>query len=741
MEEIKTYSIPIRNVQFESTDNDQFLRAKFFAIAEGDNLNSSSFEIAGMQKCVESLDYANKPILGAWDKDKISNLGIGDFGGHDSDIGIDKMSGDVYSTYLGEKNERPLGLILPNTAKIEMFKDKQWISFEGLIWSKYNREAVTLLRKRRSNNVSVEIEVLSSFVDERGIEVIQDFTLLGITVIGVEPGIENANLVLDFTLTPQYNEFVRVFSRKINELEGKSSKMEELEFLKKDKFGTGEALSLDLSKESASEDAWGEINKSKLRNDLLVASNYKSLVKKAYLVVLEGWEDAPSENLKYPIVQIKEGKVVYNINGVEAAGAYLMKEKDASYFRSAKAKLNNIRQKLGKDKLMAIFGIETNDDFGEEVSQKQPPIIKMTQTEVMNELFKLLEEKKVLEQAKAEKDEIFENALGEFEMADEDEMAEKQETLNCAKEELEKAECAICEKDKELLSTAEKLLGADKESKLMSDTTDGGTAEKFEETQEGDSDEDECDCGGECKGEDCTCACHSKQCESAENGKVEKSTDAKKDDDEECEEPINDEEYSKICNVLGDGKKFVSKSNSHIVYEQDGELFAIAFTNNDGAIELTGDASKCEKVFARFITGGVAHPDETLPLPLVSVEISSGISQTYTDLKEKDQIIVDVKDEVKEYKETVAVQMSKFEELTDGEQLSGEFRHDVRGKILSSEFANSDNLEMFVKSKLYDMRCGQPLSGTFGATATNKLDKEQTINDKAQNLLKSKYSK
>ena len=122
---IKTYSLPIKNFTIENSENEQFLKTKFYAISEGENLNRSSFDISGMEECVRENDYTFKPILGSWNKNEPSETGFGDFGGHDSELEYDAMSGETYNSYLGEGNERPLGSILPNTAKIEEYKGKK----------------------------------------------------------------------------------------------------------------------------------------------------------------------------------------------------------------------------------------------------------------------------------------------------------------------------------------------------------------------------------------------------------------------------------------------------------------------------------------------------------------------------------------------------------------------------------------------------------------------------------------
>lgn len=691
MNEMKTFSIPIRNVQFESANNEQFLKAKFFAISEGDNLNQSNFEIDGMIKCIETRDYANKPILGAWSKDKITNHGVGDFDGHNSDLNIDSMSGEMYNTYLGENSERPLGLILPGTAKIEEYKGKKWISFEGCIWAKYNKEAVALLRKKRTNNVSVEIEVLSSYEDERGVEIIQDFTLLGITVIGVDPGIKNANLVLDFTLTPQYTEFVKVFSKELSGIKKDESKAD-LEFLEKDKFGTGPELLVDISEKSASDDEWGNVDKTKLRNDILLSKNYKDIVRKAYLVVEEGWEVAPSEKLKYPVVQIKDNKVVLNRNGIEAAGAYLMKEKDRDYFKAAKAKLNRIRQILGMKKLMDCeFGIESNEGWGEVVKQNQPEIIKMKEgkdtmekKEVLEELTDLFAEKEKLEKEKSEMEASYEDKLGEFELSEENEKAEKQKEMQEIKAKMDKNDADIREKELSIMKLSQDLTKMDDDEDI-SKYDDVG--EKYPTI-----------------------------------------------DEEEEEYPIDTVGHNKYQSILPEGCNYISNSKSFIVCEKGEEVCAFKYEIVDGEIKLS-DEMKCSKVYAKFITGGELTETDELPLPAVMVEITKGFVKQFKNNQVCEKALSEAKDDLSKYKEEVKSLFDVFDDITKNIQVSKELRDEVNAKIFNREFSSSENFEMFVKAKLFDLAATKPLSGSF-ASASEKNSQPESLNDKAQQILK-----
>ena len=80
-------------------------------------------------------------------------------------------------------------------------------------------------------------------------------------------------------------------------------------------------VTIDNSKEAAVEGtSWDNPGKA-LYGKLLEASNTDSLVKEAYLVVENGYKDAPSEKLKYPHHQVKDGKLVLNVAGVKSAFA------------------------------------------------------------------------------------------------------------------------------------------------------------------------------------------------------------------------------------------------------------------------------------------------------------------------------------------------------------------------------------------------------------------------------------
>ena len=102
---------------------------------------------------------------------------------------------------------------------------------------------------------------------------------------------------------------------------------------------------VDKSKEAMSDDDWGSVDKTSMRNKIMDASNKSSLVKSVYMLVESGWEDAPSEKLKYPVMQLKGDTFVYNRGALSSALGYAKKEEETAVV----SKIEKIYKKLGLD--------------------------------------------------------------------------------------------------------------------------------------------------------------------------------------------------------------------------------------------------------------------------------------------------------------------------------------------------------------------------------------------------------
>lgn len=102
---------------------------------------------------------------------------------------------------------------------------------------------------------------------------------------------------------------------------------------------------VDKSKEAMSDDDWGSVDKDSMRDKIMDASNKSSLVKSVYALVESGWEEAPSEKLKYPLMQLKGDTFVYNRGALSSALGYAKKEEEIAVV----SKIEKIYKKLGLD--------------------------------------------------------------------------------------------------------------------------------------------------------------------------------------------------------------------------------------------------------------------------------------------------------------------------------------------------------------------------------------------------------
>lgn len=349
----KVFSMPVSKIDIEEINNGDFLKLKLYAISDTVNRNGSEFLREGFEESIPTI--YNKPILAYFNKK------MDDAEEHNSRVDVDRY-GDVFYDYDYDGAEKPVGVI-PESAEIyvEQLDGKNWVVINSAyIWTEYNKRLIDVIKRQITKKVSVEIESVDSW-EENGVEKIRIWKFLGITILGkdkfgnpIEEGIEGAKLVLDgYENSNTFNSYKSRFSfamssnkdsyySEILEKYGVMSKVENTVFAKQDEYGTGKPISVDKSKEAASNDSWGDVDKTTLRDTVLKARNYKTLVKSVYLDVQDGWENSPSEKLKYPVMQYKDGKFVYNAGGLLSAQQYGEK-----YDESIAKKALTIRKRLG----------------------------------------------------------------------------------------------------------------------------------------------------------------------------------------------------------------------------------------------------------------------------------------------------------------------------------------------------------------------------------------------------------
>lgn len=208
------FDVDANQIKIKKLLKKDFLELSMKAISNANpNRNMSWFTPEAMEKALPT--FYNKPILGCFNN--------GDFESHNGSWEKDGETGMSYWDTLGSKGERILGLIRSeDEVKIVEENGLEWITLTCALWTQYSFKQVKRLLKDAirsqkeggpTKNISVEIDVLDYDELPNGVMKINDFKLVGITILGsrngkkVEPGIEDAELsVLDMVGTDNYEK-------------------------------------------------------------------------------------------------------------------------------------------------------------------------------------------------------------------------------------------------------------------------------------------------------------------------------------------------------------------------------------------------------------------------------------------------------------------------------------------------------------------------------------------------------
>lgn len=228
--------------------------------------------------------------------------------------------------------------MVPRDQEVDFVYDEDGYlkSYVDVIISKvYAKNYCAMFESDNLRNVSVEMNVHTSEEDEH--EVL-DFNIVGVTTLGkhINPSCPGSDIVFTRFSETEANAFFEDCKKKCSNLENFMDQ-------RKNKMSEEKKYKIDKSKEALSDKPWGEVDKTKLRNDIMGASNKNTLVKDVYMLVEDRWEDAPSEHLKYPVMELKGDTFVYNRDGLSSALGYAKKENVSSVV----SKVEKIQRKLG----------------------------------------------------------------------------------------------------------------------------------------------------------------------------------------------------------------------------------------------------------------------------------------------------------------------------------------------------------------------------------------------------------
>ena len=302
----------IQRLNVEEYDENEYCVARMKFLSTRPNSH-------GLKFSEEVLKRNAKTVLGTW---IVAEMLVGDFTTHtpaESIIGIVPKDQDV------EFVEADDGYL---DAYVDVVLSKR-----------YAKDAYDVFVKDNDRSVSIEFNYSHPEDDEYEVE---SFVIRGTTILGktINPSVPTANI----TVTRFSEEEADKFFAKVhnNSLTVLKKFVEE----RRESMAEGKTYKIDKSKDSMSETPWGDVDKIELRNKIMNAKNRATLVKAVYMLVEDGWEEAPSEKLKYPVMEIKGDSVVYNRYGLSSALAYAQKENESSVV----SKVEAIYKKLGLGK-------------------------------------------------------------------------------------------------------------------------------------------------------------------------------------------------------------------------------------------------------------------------------------------------------------------------------------------------------------------------------------------------------
>ncbi len=193
----------------------------------------------------------------------------------------------------------------------------------------YSKELNNIFEFDNLRNSSVEMTVTTDKDEDEGKVVALD--IFGLTVLG--KAINGSCPDADIKMVRFSVEDADAYFAKSDSLSNLKQFVEERKQLMAEK----KTYKIDKSKEAMSTADWGDYDKATMRDKIMEAKNRDALVKSVYLLVEDGWKDAPSEHLKYPVMMLDGDKFIYNRNALSSALAYAKQNDETEVVNKIKA--------------------------------------------------------------------------------------------------------------------------------------------------------------------------------------------------------------------------------------------------------------------------------------------------------------------------------------------------------------------------------------------------------------------
>lgn len=328
----------IQQIQFDDYDEKEFAIAKVGFLSTRPNSH-------GLEISEEVLRECASTVLGKWMVAKMNWLG--------TDATTHVPSEHIMGSF-------------PKDQDIEFVEDDDGYLrayATAIISKRYAKDYCKMFDDDNERAVSVEMSVITENGEDMNDNVLS-FNIVGVTTLGknLAPSCPES----DVTMIRFSQEDADAYFNKMNEHNLTPLK----KFAKERIESMAKTYKIDKSKEAMSDKAWGEVDKAAMRDKIMEADNKATLVKAVYMLVEDGWEEAPSEHLKYPVMELKGDTFVYSRDGLASALGYAKKENETTVVN----KIEKIYKKLdlddnegGKEEKMAeieFSAVDISDMWG-----------------------------------------------------------------------------------------------------------------------------------------------------------------------------------------------------------------------------------------------------------------------------------------------------------------------------------------------------------------------------------------
>lgn len=303
----------IQQIQFDDYDEKEFAIAKVGFLSTRPNSHGLEISEKVLRECAST-------VLGKWMVAKMNWFG--------TDATTHVPSEHIMGSF-------------PKDQDVEFVEDDDGYLrayATAIISKRYAKDYCKMFDDDNERAVSVEMSVITENGEDINDKVLS-FNIVGVTTLGknVAPSCPES----DVTMIRFSQEDADAYFNKMNEHNLTPLK----KFAKERIESMAKTYKIDKSKEAMSDKAWGEVDKTAMRDKIMEADNKATLVKAVYMLVEDGWEEAPSEHLKYPVMELKGDTFVYNRDGLASALGYAKKEDETTVVN----KIEKIYKKLDLD--------------------------------------------------------------------------------------------------------------------------------------------------------------------------------------------------------------------------------------------------------------------------------------------------------------------------------------------------------------------------------------------------------